>query len=263
MRAFLLSLLFLTLPQCKEVVESKSAGISEEHCRTRRDGSFWNGSSCIVAADKPSEEALCQSDSYARWNGETNTCNWPQDDAACAALSPDLVFNGKSCDFASAPANFYRLCIDSSIKADAKKTIDAIRAPYLTSSCAAVYQQLLMSDELNLNSTGIAALSPIGSLTHLRKLELRNNQISDPRALASLVALETLDIGRNLLTDISFTASLTKLKWLSVAENQIKSASPLEGLELDYLDVSRNLISDLTHLKSKKFRLGFYFQGNP
>ncbi len=255
--------LFFTLYSCKQTPAGNSGDLNQNQCEARRDGSYWDGSSCKIGQSDDKRQSACLQDRFNHWDSFSSTCQKPQTDQDCAKFNPALVFDGQSCTAVKRSKNFYRHCIDQEASPAIKATINTIREIYLSSSCLTVYQALLLKQELTLSSMGIVDLTPIGQLTHLTSLELRNNAITDMSPILPLVNLQKLDIGRNKLTSSSVVLSFTKLSWLSLAENQLTSVQGLERLSLKYLDLSGNQIIDLSTLKKKSFEDGFFYQGNP
>ena len=73
-------------------------------------------------------------------------------------------------------------------------------------------------------------------------MDLARNEISDVSPLATLSNLKRLELLDNNISDISALARLTNLTWLNVSQNEISDLSPLDGLRpnLDFLSVTDN-----------------------
>ncbi|WP_099224898.1 LapB repeat-containing protein [Listeria costaricensis] len=102
-------------------------------------------------------------------------------------------------------------------------------------------------------NSGISDLTPLSSLTQLKRLMLRSGKkISDITPLANLTNLEYIDLGNCQVSDISALKNLTHLTTLTLDDNKITDVSPLSNLA-NYqpnmkIDVSRNQISDVSPL---------------
>ena len=105
---------------------------------------------------------------------------------------------------------------------------------------------------LNLNHTRRGSdysLSPLSSLTSLRRLRLAGNRISDVSSLAGLINLKRLDLPQNQIVDLSPLSSLTGLTELYLHANRISDVSSLAGLiNLEWLDLRVNQIVDISSL---------------
>jgi len=85
---------------------------------------------------------------------------------------------------------------------------------------------------LHMGSQNISEISPLVSLTKLKKLALdQNYKISDITPLSGLTELEWLNLSDNLITDISPLENLTKLKYLDLQFNDIENISALHNLQ--------------------------------
>jgi internalin A len=99
-------------------------------------------------------------------------------------------------------------------------------------------------------------LSAMADLTHLKTLQLQNNQISDISPLSALSNLQLLYLHVNQISDINPLSTLTNLEKLSLFSNQISDISPLSDLvNLRLLYLIINQISNLyplVHLPNLK-----------
>ena len=99
------------------------------------------------------------------------------------------------------------------------------------------------------NSNAASNLSPLTGLTKLRRLVLRDNNITDISALAGLTNLTELHLLVNRISDLSPLAGLTNLTFLHLLGNTVSDLSPLVGLtNLTELLLRGNRISDLSPL---------------
>ena len=93
----------------------------------------------------------------------------------------------------------------------------------------------------------ISNITPLSSLTELTLLDLGMADISDISALASLTKLTSLDLNGNSISDISPLSQLTELSYLDLGGNKLNAISSLSGLtKLKHLNVSINSISDIS-----------------
>ena len=117
---------------------------------------------------------------------------------------------------------------------------------------------------LEIRDCNISDLSGLAELTQLEWLVLVDNQISDISALANLKRLEHLNLDANVIKDVSPLAKLTKLKVLYLENNVISDVSPLAGLtNLERLDLRNNAISDFSSLDGLSEKTIISLQGNP
>lgn len=136
---------------------------------------------------------------------------------------------------------------------------------------------------LCLSGNQMTDLSVLKNLLNIKYLILSNNNISDITALASLPDLEYLDLGNNNIEGISVLAGLPNLFYLDLLGNRIKNVaalrnnnnlsmldlsdneitdiSPLQYLQLGYLDVSMNFL-DLTFGSSDMLIINRIFSQN-
>jgi len=102
---------------------------------------------------------------------------------------------------------------------------------------------------LNLSDNQISDLTPLANLENLETLWLSVNSISDLTPLSSLTNLTSLYLSVNSISDLTPLAALTNLTELWLSVNSISDLSPLSGLmNLRSLELSGNQISDLTPL---------------
>ena len=84
--------------------------------------------------------------------------------------------------------------------------------------------------ELGHNSKSVSDISPLASLTGLKRLLLYGMGIEDISPLASLTGLKNLSIIANKVSDISPLTALSELEYLSLENNDIWDFSPIEDL---------------------------------
>ena len=78
----------------------------------------------------------------------------------------------------------------------------------------------------------ITDISPLSSLTGLKRLALDFNRISDIRPLAGLTALTHLGLAYNSISNVNPLADLYNLENLHIENNSIVNHSPLDALSL-------------------------------
>lgn len=101
--------------------------------------------------------------------------------------------------------------------------------------------ELIHEKRFQARGEGIRDLSFLEGLTHLKEVDLWDNDIEDLSPLASLTGLRELWIPYNLISDLSPLAGLDKLVQLKVYGNRITSLEPLRGLtSLNTLDLRSN-----------------------
>ncbi|MBR5280566.1 MAG: leucine-rich repeat domain-containing protein [Clostridia bacterium] len=125
------------------------------------------------------------------------------------------------------------------------------------------FESILVSDVQQLTSfsarvCGIADISEIIYFTNLESLDLKGNRITDLTPLGSLTKLKKLDISKNftLLSgdrekglNLAPIKNLVLLEELNASGNMITDISPLAGLAcLRVLDVQNNRLTDLSAL---------------
>lgn len=93
--------------------------------------------------------------------------------------------------------------------------------------------------ELDLSWSDVIDISPLAALTELRSLNLLNNlDLTDIKPLESLSKLETLNLSGTLVKSIKPLSKLSELRSLVLDCEKLRDITPLEGLPLEYLDVS-------------------------
>ena len=84
--------------------------------------------------------------------------------------------------------------------------------------------------KLRLRNSDVTDLSPLAGLTHLTELNLEGNNSNNLSPLAGLTQLTKLSLLRLYHSDISPLASLIHLRELDLGQNGISDLSPLAGL---------------------------------
>jgi Leucine-rich repeat (LRR) protein len=110
--------------------------------------------------------------------------------------------------------------------------------------------------ELSLReSLGLASADPIRNLVELETLDLSDNSIYAWHAIAPLSRLKTLSINHARAGDLAFLAGHASLETLEAEDNEIADLSPLAGLDIATLKLGRNrlqavgALATLTKLK--------------
>ena len=103
--------------------------------------------------------------------------------------------------------------------------------------------------KLGIRNTNISDLSPLAGLTGLTSLTIENTNVSDLSPLAGLIGLTSLYLYDNNISDVSPLAGLTELSILYLDNNDISDVSPLAELtKLSFLGLDNNNMSDLSSL---------------
>ena len=109
------------------------------------------------------------------------------------------------------------------------------------------------AEEVDLDNRRMADIGPMRALAHVRKLNLRQNRLTDLSALAGMTALEELDFSDNQVSDLSPLRQLTRLKKVAGRNNKVVSLEALAGLlALEELDLSQNRIASIAPLVGLK-----------
>ena len=102
-------------------------------------------------------------------------------------------------------------------------------------------KELAFEKRFQARNMGIRSLSFLEGMTHLREVDLWDNDIEDLSPLASLTNLKELWVPFNRISDLSPLAGLERLSSLHVYGNRITSLEPLRGLSsLNSLDLRKN-----------------------
>ena len=105
--------------------------------------------------------------------------------------------------------------------------------------------------ELDLSGLGLRDISCLSLCGELKKLVIRDNEISDLSPLMNLQKLETLRASGNQISDLRPLLAMTGLLELDVSGNCISETSALGNLEkLEKLDLSDNPLTDFSGLKT-------------
>ena len=116
--------------------------------------------------------------------------------------------------------------------------------------------------KLDLSSTQVADLEPLGALTNLQELDIRNNKkVYDLSPLKSLFNLKNLYLGDTAVEDINSVKKLKNLKRLDVSNTPIKDIMPiknlkkLEGLDISYIEIDQFcFLKELANLQRLRLR---------
>jgi Leucine-rich repeat (LRR) protein len=129
-------------------------------------------------------------------------------------------------------------------------TLHTLHLSFATLSDPASAAQLKQIKELR--ATGVFSdATPLGALTQLELLEVRNKTLANASALSPLVNLTHLDVRSTGITSAAFVSAMTKLTYLSLASNQVSDLAPLQGLSaLQTLHLNQNPVASLTPLAS-------------
>ncbi len=119
-----------------------------------------------------------------------------------------------------------------------------------------------MLEGLDISSTEVTDISPLSSLTNLRRLEIFPGHITDIWALANLTELRKLSVAAAGVTDLSPLSNLRELRELSLFGSKATDFRPLGNLrKLERLNLNYSAVADISML-SKAIRLeGLYLEG--
>jgi len=101
---------------------------------------------------------------------------------------------------------------------------------------------------LNLDFNEITNLEPLKGLTNLSYLSLSNNEVSNITPLKDLTNLQFLMLDWNNVENLEALSGLTNLSMLSLQNNRIKDISALENLNIAFLNLAYNAITDISSL---------------
>ena len=87
------------------------------------------------------------------------------------------------------------------------------------------HQVLLDTGNNDVSISDVSDLSPVATLTELRRLDLRVNAIQDLSPVATLTELRRLDLRVNAIQDLSPVATLTELQRLDLDANAINGGA--------------------------------------
>jgi len=91
-------------------------------------------------------------------------------------------------------------------------------------------------------------LSPLAQLKQLSTLDISYSNLHDIQALSALAVLASLNISNNHVADIGALSYLNKLQDVDASTNDIASIANLAGVEVQWLNLSHNQISDIGSL---------------
>lgn len=107
---------------------------------------------------------------------------------------------------------------------------------------------------LDLRNELITEIDGLQSFENLEVLYLSDNYITDLSPLSGLQKLKTLDLGNNNISRLLDISSLKKLQYLNISDNLVNELPIIfsDFSELLYLDISGNNISSLSVVKNIK-----------
>ncbi|CAL1526962.1 unnamed protein product [Lymnaea stagnalis] len=97
---------------------------------------------------------------------------------------------------------------------------------------------------------------------NLQEVNLSWNNISEMANLSSHRCLIKLDLSNNSISEISGLSQCMRLKYLSMAHNKISQIVGLDGLPIQYLNLSNNLIRMKESLENLKYLRELDLSGN-
>ena len=153
---------------------------------------------------------------------------------------------------------------NAQITADEMATLREFRAESLDLRNLTGLEKATHLERLHLNNNLISDLSPLAALTRLRHLELEENVISDLSPLSGLIQIRELRLGHNLITDLSPLAGFINLRGITLHHNVISDLSPFAGLKkLEWIGMSHNPLADLAPLSELTNFRNYHSWGTP
>ncbi|CAL6087491.1 leucine_Rich Repeat (LRR)-containing protein [Hexamita inflata] len=101
----------------------------------------------------------------------------------------------------------------------------------------------LVSLDLSINK--LENVCKLMLLPNISELNISNNTISNLNEIQQLTSLKYLNVSQNNLYDVSQLTNLDQLQYLNISRNRVSDIQCLQNLNLVYLNVSFNNISDL------------------
>ncbi len=183
----------------------------------------------------------------------------------CSYLDPVDIMSGKAAvkmisdsfpleaDLTTATPISYSATVQASPNNDFVDFVDskleaAIRSDIGLDSSIAFTDTIIQGiKRLDLRNKQITDLTGIENFVNLEVLYLGDNYISDLSPLANLPLLKTLDISRNTVRDITALSTLNNLQYLNASGNVISDISQVGTIiSLLYLDISNNRVASLS-----------------
>jgi Leucine-rich repeat (LRR) protein len=123
--------------------------------------------------------------------------------------------------------------------------------------------ELARLKKLSIKNTNISDLTGLEYCLNLTSLEIRGGTLTDISPLSSLTQLTSLDLCDNQISDITPISNLTNLEFLAIAASPITDVSPLSSLtKLSVLDLADCQITDISPLASLENLTILCLQGN-
>jgi len=123
--------------------------------------------------------------------------------------------------------------------------------------------ELARLKKLSIKNTNISDLTGLEYCINLTSLEVRGGTLTDISPLSSLTQLTSLDLCDNQISDITPISNLTNLESLAIAASPVTDVSPLSPLtNLSILDLADCQITDISPLISLENLTILCLQGN-
>lgn len=98
-------------------------------------------------------------------------------------------------------------------------------------------------------NTMVSSLEPVSQLRFIRKLVVRDNQLTDLSPLSSLRLLETLDVSGNAIDDITALGGITTMTSLSIENTIVTDISVVENMpNLKILSIANTSVKNIKAL---------------
>ncbi len=215
------------------------------HCLINSQGGLAGGVQPIVA-DMDENELQMQIPKkplFIKCNQNSNTC--------ANAIAGDIKVEFVDLNLEKTIRKAMRKPKEPILKLDLEQLTDLLDASDKTVANLIGLKHCTHIARLFLMNNQISDITPLNGLTNLQILSLENNQINDVSPLTGLTNLQELGLGSNKISDISSLSNLTNLQTLQLYNNQIRDISHLGSLtNLMELRLYNNQIRDISRLSN-------------
>lgn len=98
---------------------------------------------------------------------------------------------------------------------------------------------------LDLSQNAIRDVTPLSFMQNLTKLDLSNNALTNLSPLSALISLQELNVSYNSLTSLAPLITCSSLTKLNASTNQLDDLPAFTSVNLEVLDVSNNVITNV------------------
>jgi Leucine-rich repeat (LRR) protein len=111
---------------------------------------------------------------------------------------------------------------------------------------------------------GIKSLEGLQHCKAIMKIDLANNEISDPAPISELKLIQSLDLSGNQIANLDPLKNLVQMQYLQVSKNQIKDLAPIASMQkLNALYLNDNQVSNVQPIIGLKKLWTLQLAGNP